>query len=262
MPKWGVSKGEYFFDKERNTIAKGLTSVKNMGTKIANELYEMSHSRNYTRFVDVMADLEKYTSCNTRQLETLIKIDFFSKFGNQRELLRLMDLFYKTFKRGNAKKIKKTIIDGSALEPIVKKYSVGVKKSGGVAQSYTLLDVMSILRESEDALKAVNMPDLRDIDKVKNFNEIMGYAGYVSGKEEDRRKLYVMDVFPVVRRKDGKQFGYSVLAKSIGSGKETRYTVFNNVYNKDPIKKDDIIFCKGFSRDGQYFQLTSYEKVF
>lgn len=262
MPKWGLSKGEYFFDSEQNIIAKGLTSIKYMSAQLADELYTMSREKKYTRFVDVLADLDSETSCDTRQLDILIKLDFFSEFGNQRELLRITDLFYQTFKRGQAKQIKKAIVDGTPLEPIISKYAVGVTKSGGVAKSYTLLDVRSILQEAEDALKAVGMPDLSDIDKVRNFYDVMGYIGYISGKLEDRPKLYVLDVFPVARKKDGKQFGYSVITKSIGSGKESRFTVFNRIYKTEPIKKGDIILCKGFERDGQYYTLTRYEKIF
>lgn len=262
MPKWGLSRGEYFYSEERNVIAKGLTSIKYMSAQLADELYEMARNKKYTRFVDVLADLDASTSCDSRQLDILIKIDFFSEFGNQRELLRITDLFYQTFKRGQAKQIKKSIVDGTPLEPIVQKYAVGVTKSGGIAKSYTLLDVHSILRESEDAVKTVGMSDLSDIDKVRNFYDVMGYIGYVSGNPEDRPKLYILDVFPVVRKKDGKQFGYSVLTKSIGSGKESRFTVFNSVYNAEPIKKGDIIRCKGFDRDGAYYRLTKYEKIY
>lgn len=262
MPKWGLSRGEYFFDSEQFVIAKGLTSIKYMSAQLADELYTMAHKKKYERFVDVLADLDSETSCDSRQLDILIKIDFFSEFGNQRELLRITDLFYQTFKRGHAKQIKKAIVDGTPLEPIISKYAVGVTKSGGVAKSYTLLDVQSILREAEDALKAVGMPDLSDIDKVRNFYDVMGYIGYVSGKLEDRPKLYVMDIFPLARKKDNKQFGYSIITKSIGSGKESRFTVFNAVYKAEPIKKGDIILCKGFERDGQYYRMTRYEKIF
>lgn len=262
MPKWGLSKGEYFFDNQSNVIAKGLTSIKYMSEQLANELYDLSHNKKYTKFVDVLRDIDSETCCDSRQLDILIKLDFFSEFGNQRELLRIRDLFYQTFKRGQAKQIKKSLVEGSPLEAIVQKYAVGVTKSGGIAKSYTLLDVQSILRESEDAVKAVGMDDLRDIDKVRNFYDIMGYVGYVSGKAEDRRKLYVLDIYPLSRKSDKKQFGYSVITKSIGSGKESRFTVFNAVYKTDPIKKGDIIFCKGFERDGQYFRLTSFEKIF
>lgn len=262
MPKWGLSRSEYVFDSEKYVIAKGLTSIKYMSAQLADELYEMSRKKKYTRFVDVLADLDAETSCDTRQLDILIKLDFFSEFGNQRELLRITDLYYQTFKRGQAKQIKKAIVDGTPLEPIISKYAVGVTKSGGIAKSYTLLDVRSILQEAEDALKAVGMPDLSDIDKVRNFYDVMGYIGYISGKLEDRPKLYVLDIFPVARKKDGKQFGYSIITKSIGSGKESRFTVFNSLYKTEPIRKGDIILCKGFERDGQYYKMTRYEKVF
>ena len=262
MPKWGLSKGEYFFDSKKNIIAKGLTSIKFMSAGTAEELYQLAHKRKYTKFIDVLEALDSQTSINTRQLDILIKIDFFSEFGNQRELIRISEMFYDTFKKGQAKKINKDKVDGTPLEPIIAKYSVGVTKSGGVAKSYTLLDVKSILYEVEEAIKNIHMSDLSDLLKVRNFADVMGYVGYVSGKEDDRRKLYVLDVFPLVRKKDNKQFGHSIVTKSIGSGVESRFTVVNKLYDQDPIKQGDIIYCKTFERNGQYYRLTGYNKIY
>ena len=261
MPKWGLSRDRYFFDKERCIIAKGLSSIKYMSAKLADELYELAQENKYDRFIDLLVDLDEKTSINTRQLDILIKLDFFSEFGNQRELLRIVDLFYETFNKGQAKKIKKSLVDGTHFEDIIKNYSVGVTKSGGISKSYTLLDVKSIMQECEDAIKAVQMPDLSDIDKVRNFHDVMGYIGYVSGKEEDRRKLYVTDVTPLHNRTTGQQFGYSVFTKSLGSGIESRFTVNNREYNKNPISKNDIIFCKKHKRNGEYFNLLEYERI-
>lgn len=262
MPKWGLSKSDYFFDKEKNIIAKGLSSIKYMSNGLAEELYELAHNHTYTRFMDVLFDIDRNSTLNTRQLDILIKLDFFSDFGNQRELLRITEMYYETFKRGEAKKISKDKVDGTPLEPIISKYAIGITKSGEFAKSYTLLDVNSILKEVEDAIKAVHMDDLSDLVKVRNFVDVMGYVGYTSGKEEDRRKLYVMEIYPVVRRKDNKQFGYSIVTKSIGSGVEGRFTVVNRVYDKEPIHKGDIIYCQSFDRDGTYFRLTAYHKVY
>lgn len=261
LPKWGLSRGEYFFDRERKIIAKGLTSIKYMSAGLADELYDLAAKNKYSCFMDLLKDLDEKTSINSRQLDILIKLDFFSDFGNQRELLRMVDLFFNTFKRGQAKQIKKSEVDGTPLEEIVKRYAVGVTKSGGEAKSYTLLDVMSILRGAEDAVKAVGMDDLSDIIKVRNFYDVMGYIGYVSGNEADRRKLYITDMKPLVRRRDGEQFAYSVFTKSIGSGKESRFTLFNREFKKEPVKVGDIIYCKGYQRDGEYFKLTAYDKV-
>ena len=262
MPKWGVSRGDYFYDKEQHIIAKGLASIKYIGTSVANKLYDLAHNgKEYRYFVDLLGDLGKYTGLNSRQLDILIKLDFFSMFGNQRELLRITELFTELFKSGDVKQIKKSTVDGSPLGTIIQKYSVGVTKSGGEAKSYTLLDVQSAMRETEKAVLAAGLPDLGDIAKIKNFYDIMGYIGYVSGKAEDRRKLYVLDVYPVKRKKDGRQFGYNILTKSIGSGKEGKFTVYNNIYDKEPIKEGDVIRCLGFQREGIYFTLTQYDHI-
>jgi len=261
MPKWNVSKGDYFYNKEKGIIAKGLTSIKYMGEGVANELNELASKKKYTRFMDLLLDLNTETTLDARQLDILIKIDFFSEFGNQRELLKIVELFNQ-FKKGEAKQIKKDIVDGTPLEPIVKKYSIGVTKSGGEAKSYTLLDVVSILRELEEKVKSLKMDDLSDILKVRNFADVMGYVGYVSGKDSDRPKLYVLDIYQLKRKADGKQFGYSIITKSIGSGKESRFTVLNRVFNKDPIKKGDIILCKSYDFDGKYYTLTGYKKLY
>ncbi len=103
----GLSRGEYFFDRERKIIAKGLTSIKYMSAGLADELYNLAAKNKYSCFMDLLKDLDEKTSINSRQLDILIKLDFFSDFGNQRELLRMVDLFFNIFKRGQAKQIKR-----------------------------------------------------------------------------------------------------------------------------------------------------------
>jgi DNA polymerase-3 subunit alpha len=261
MPKWGVSKSDYFFDKDEQIIAKGLSSIKYMSVGAAEEMYELAHKNHYTYFTELLYDLDEFTSLDSRQRDILIKIDFFSKFGNQRELLYVENMFYKNFRRGKAKKIKKEKIVGTKLQPVIERYAVGTTKDGGVAKSYTLLDVRTMLIEIEKVIKAENMPDVNDIAKIKSFKEATGYMGYVSGKEEDRPKLYIMKKYPLLRKRDKQQFGYSLITKSIGSGKESRFTVFNNVYEKAPVEEDDIIYCKHFTIDNGYYTLRDYVKV-
>ena len=260
MPKWGVSKGDYFYDKDRNIIAKGVTSIKFLNQEVANQLYELAHSKTYTRFIDLLCDLSK-TQINSRQLDVLIKIDYFSDFGNQSELLRINELFNGLLKKGDAKQIKKDLVDGTKIGSVIQKYATGIKKSGGESKNYTILDVVSVMHECEDLIKAANIPDLSDYIKIHNFYDCLGYFGYMTGKQEDRRKLYVLDVKPLKRKKDGKQFGHSVITKSIGSGIESRFTVYDRVFDKKPVGKGNIIYCNGYIRDGTYFVMTDYEKI-
>ena len=260
MPKWGASRSRYFYDRERGIIAKGLDSVKYMSAGLADELYELSASRRFDHFSDLLRALDRETSINSRQLEILIQLDFFSEFGNQRELFRIVD-FFELFKKGEAKQIRKTQVDGTQIEEIVKRYSTGTTKAGGDAKSYTLLDVGSILREIEDAITEMHMEDISDMIKVRNFYDIMGYIGYYSGKEEDRSKLYITGLKPVRRKSDGKQFGYSVFTQSIGSGKESRFTVMNRVFDKHPLAEGDLIHCKRWQRNGIYFEMLDYDII-
>lgn len=260
MPKWGLSKSIYFYNKEKNVIAKGLNSIKYMSDGVAESLFNLAGQKSYKYFVDLLADIDSETNLNSRQLDILIKIDFFSEFGNQRELICIRDMFFDKFKRGKAKRLSRDIVDGTPIEDVVKKYSVGTTKNGQISKFYTITDMRSIVRSIEKHMLSVGMADLEDYLKIQNFADAMGYVGYVSGREEDRKKLYILEVYPLKRKRDGKQFGYSVITKSIGSGKEARFTVFNRLYDKDPINKGDIISCDSYSREGKYFTLTKYHK--
>ena len=51
MPKWGLSKSEYFFDSEKKVIAKGLSSIKYMSSGLAEEMFEMAHRKKHRSFV-------------------------------------------------------------------------------------------------------------------------------------------------------------------------------------------------------------------
>lgn len=261
MPKWAFSKSNYSYSLEDRIIAKGLSSVKYMGKGIAEELYDVAHSgATYDYFADVLSDVFGKTSIDARQIEILIKLDFFSDFGNQRELLRIYDIFSKLFKKGEAKKLKRDGIDGTPMQEIISKYSNSKNKNGSESKSYTLLDAKSAMRELELSVLKLHIDDLDNKVKIENFKEFMGYYGYFSGKEEDRKKLYIVNVFPLYRKKDGKQFGYSIITRSIGSGKEARFTVFNKVFDSEPVKQGDIIYCERYRREGQYFTMESYYK--
>ena len=261
LPKWGLSRDCYSYSKKDNVITKGLQSVKFLNSTVAEELYSLSMEKTYGKdeFMFVLRDIFKYTSLNTRQLDILIKIDFFSEFGNQRELLYLTDLFCNMFKKGEVKMITKDI-QSSQMRDIIAKYSNGYRKDGKEAKSFTIMDIDSILRETESSIKSVHMPDLENKLKIENFKEAMGYYGYSTGLEEDRKKLYIVETYPLKRKSDGKRFGYSVITQSIGSGKESRFTVFNKLFEKDPIKKGDIIYCKKYASERGYFTLLDYYK--
>lgn len=260
-PKFGTSRGKYFFDKEKNIIAKGIGSIKYMSDAVGEELYALSKEKQYDTFIDLLYDITHRTSLDSRQLDILVKIDYFSDFGNQRELMTIVDFFARLLKNGDAQQIDRETVDGTSLESAFVPYCDGMTKAGKPAKRYKILEMVSVMHAIEKAVKDVGMVDLTVGTKFRNFMELMGYAGYVTGLEGDRATLYIHEIYPLKRKKDGAQFGYSFVTKSVGSGKEARFTVFNNIYKKFPVKKGDFIRCRGYEKEGQYYKMTSYTPV-
>lgn len=117
--KFGHSHSEYSFDRDTRTIYKGLTSVKFINETVPEELFEIS-KRHYKNFVDILFELEK-TSINSRQLDILIKIDFFSEFGDINTLIWIAQEFAQLYGKKSIKKDSKYI---SLLgEDLLRKYS-------------------------------------------------------------------------------------------------------------------------------------------
>ncbi len=262
MPRWGVSRSDYYYDKDENIIAKGLSSIKYMGKNEAENLYRLSQRKSYDYFVDLLIDLEKETRVDSRQLSNLIKLDFFVNFGNQRELFAISDIFSGLFKSGQVKKISREKIEGTPTGAIVAKYATATTKTGAEAKRYTITDPLAALREIEQDIKSRGLKDLSLLIKVNNCNDLLGYAGYVSGRDQDRPVLFVEDIYPLKRRSDGKQFAWSVSTRSVGSGRESKWTLPLYLQKAKPIEKGSLIYCEGYTIDDRgYFHLQKYHYV-
>jgi DNA polymerase-3 subunit alpha len=260
-PRFGLSKDIYVYDKETKTISKGIASVKYMNHAISNELYNL-RDKNYTHFMELLLDIENETTVNSRQLELLIKIDYFMQFGNCAELAKINNVFA-FFNNGTAKSVKKSKIDNEKLAEIISKYSTDRRKDGSEAASYTITDMKSLLIECEDYIKSLNIPDLSFKLKCANQQEVLGYIDLTTNKEEDRRKLYVNKVVPLKSKNSDSIWGYALFTKSVGSGKTSRLTVKAKVYDIEPIKAGDIVYAKLVGKNmAGYWYLFDYYIIY
>ena len=98
--KFGMSRAKYSYDKEKHLIVKGIGSIKYLNNTVSEELYALSQSRVYSHFIDLLQDITEKTSCNSRQLDILIKLDYFSEFGEANELLWKTDMFNRLYVKG------------------------------------------------------------------------------------------------------------------------------------------------------------------
>lgn len=256
--RFGQDNRSIVANPETNQITESISIIKGFSSSVGKHLWASAQIQ-HKDFMSLLFDLDQRGV--KAKVEPLIKIEYFQQYGSQRELMKMWEMF-NYFKQGSAKSLKRDSVDGTILETPVRNHSTWLKKDGTEAKSYTLTDVMAILSEVETLIRSANLPDANDVTKVRNYCEIMGQNGYISGKESDRPKLFVKEVYPLKRKSDGKQFGYSVLTQSIGSGIESRFTVFNRTFELAPIKKDDVIFALDWGREkGQYFTLKSYRHI-
>lgn len=259
-PRYGISKDKYVFDKDRHVIAKGINSIKYMNSTVANELYDLSKRSTTDTFMSLLSLMNSETSLDTRQRDILIKIDFFSDFGNVVELSKITSVFT-FFKNGTAKKVQKDKLSGQMLE-IVSKHATDKTKSGTEAKAYSITDMQGLLNECESIIKALNLPDLDLKCKIQNQIELMGYIDLTTNKKEDRRKLLITDVFPLSSKKDNTIWGYAVQTRSIGSGKMARLTIRSHTFTKTPIKRFDIVLAKELEKNRSgYWYLLDYELI-
>lgn len=246
-------------DPKANTIHNSLASVKTYSKKIAEALYACSKEGHKT-FMDVLLWLSE-RSIKSAKVVPLIKIDYFMRFGNCSELLRINEVF-DFFKQGTARSVKKDSLHEKNLENIIAEHATDRKKDGSEAKAYTITDMHGLLLSCEAYIKEQCLPDLPIKTKMANQLEILGYIDLTTGREEDRRKLVLTDVVPLKGKETGETWGYALFTKSIGSGKCGRLTLKSGLYKKDPLKKLDVICADRIAKNKSgYWYLLEYRRL-
>lgn len=169
-PKFRYSKAEYFCDQENKCIYKGVGAIKYMNAAIADELYSLK-DKSYDNFIDVLVDIRN-TSLNSRQLEILIKLDFFSEFGGIEYLLACYTLFNKYYGKKQIKK-EKAFEDGLDFD-MIRKYA-----DKETTKMFSVLDSIGMLNELIAAIPNENT-SIRT--KISYQLENLGYIDIIDKK--------------------------------------------------------------------------------
>ncbi len=195
------------------------------------------------------------------KVEILVRLGFFHEYGTAKELLRILEIA-ELFKMGERKSIKKSTIEGNTfMADVLCRHSISVNAKGEELSTYKIQDCGAILDECEDYIKALGLGEFDEGVMVRTQLEYIGALAMPTGKESDRRKLYISGVFPLSRKSDGKLFGYSVSYTSIGTGVSNSMTVFAERFRRLPISQGDIVLCKEWAKDKKgYFRMLDYEK--
>lgn len=162
--EFGQSQSDYSFDKNTNTIYKGISTVSYMNSDVAERLYKLGKEREYNDFIDLSVDIINESIADNRQMNILIKLGYFSKFGSVQYLLEI----YNTLTEYQKKKINPVLANGWS-KPV--KYSKNHKEATKEVRIKNMREYAKIVEDNLDLL-----PEIGIYERLTYEIEYMGYA--------------------------------------------------------------------------------------
>lgn len=250
--EFGKSKAEYAIDKKTNTIYKGINSIKYCNNNIANELFDLS-ANNYNNFLDLLIDINERTSVDARQLRILITLNFFSKFGKNKYLLDVVDIFNSIYYR---KQLSNDNINELELDKeIVLRYTNNITK-----KLYKELDTYNIVLAHINKLENKAMSIKEQIIKELEFLE---YINTTNSKVP--KTIYFVKEFKTYKNKTKP---YLILY-NINNGEELKTKITkSNAFIDNPFSEHFIINVIKFREqnktrkiNGEWVKTEEKEKI-
>ena len=155
---------------DKNGIYKGIASIKYLNEEAANNLYSIKDEKIDT-FIDLLARIQDL-KIDSRKLEILIKLDFFSEFGEINYLLKCNELFNLYYDKKQLKKDK--VFEQNLDFDLVRKYA-----GKETPKMFTQLDSVGLLN---DLVKYIPNEETSLRTKIRYQIENLGYIDIVDKK--------------------------------------------------------------------------------
>lgn len=226
--KFRHSNSKYSYDKEGHTIFKGMSSIKFVGDNVGEELYALRDNQ-YDSFIDLLQDISN-TSVNSKQLDILIKLDFFSEFGDINYLLKQVECYDKFYGRKQFT-ISKLQKEGEDIE-LIKKYCQ--KQTEKTLKEFDYIGFLKDMTSSM-AYSPVSITERMDYQK-----EYIGYISYIN-PSVGKRYYYVKDLSVT-------KSIVNIQLYEIYSGKTQKVKMWATQYKKNPFDEGDILYLKSVEK--------------
>ena len=230
--QFGYSRAKPSFDKEQHMIYKGLESIKFISESAAEELYQLSNNH-YSSFMDLYYDICDKTSCNSRQLDILIRLDYFHQFGSFTNLVKQVEIM-KAFRGKKTLKV-------SALDT----YGLDVTRVAPYAEKVTdktvkLADTDGLIRYMIDR---IDVKPASVLDRIQNEAELLGYIS-LTIPECDDDYYYVTEVKGNTSRMIG--------LYHLKDGQSEKIKCRKACFEKNPLESGEIIKVLEKTLDKKY----------
>lgn len=225
-PRFRHSQAEYTCDKQTNTIYKGLSSIKYLNRNVADELYELRENE-YNTFIDLLNDIETKTSCNSRQLNILITINYFSEFGNNQKLLKTYELYQQLHDK---KQIKKDKVKELQLNE-----SVFEKHSNPTEKTYMQLNSNVVLNELTAKIQDLSLPISQQVQFEKE------HLGYIQSTYDcDKNFIIITDI--------DLKYTPKLTTYRLSTGEERVFKMYKKTFNEYSLETGEIIKITGIQK--------------
>lgn len=107
--KFGEDNNDWYVDKTNKTISQSLSSIKFISANVAEDMRRVSEYKD-EMFVDVLRRLQMETKVNTRQIQVLIQLGYFSAYGGSAKLTKLFNEFFEGPNKLTKTYVEKTVI--------------------------------------------------------------------------------------------------------------------------------------------------------
>lgn len=180
--KFGENNSEITFDKNKNKITQLLGSIKDINEKCSIGLYELSKTKKYSNFLELLIDIKERKILQSNQLSILIHLDYFSDFGKSKYLLDIVEIYDKFY---DIKQIKKDKLDELGLSDTFMD-KISTKSTAKLYKDFNYMDIIDY--------KISNLEN-RDISIKDKLKYELEYLGYIQYKNDNLPKnlFYVLE---------------------------------------------------------------------
>lgn len=249
-PKFRYSKADYMMDKETNSIYKGISSYKYLNEKVGEELYCLRNNE-YPTFMDLLMDLQA-TSINNRQLDILIRLDFFEEFGGSKKLLEEVKIFEALYGKKVLNREKLPLgLTFNEIRPFANKIT---------EKQIREIDILSLMNYCEMKLSNEDLP-LKD-----KFKAMLEYQGFISYKDDSWNE----DVYAVLKIKTNSYGTPFVTLYNLNKGEMLEVKVYKKTLSRNPLDEYDVIYVASIpdrnkkrmdKATGEWITLSETEKI-
>ena len=227
---FGIQEGPYRFGEdnrkfnaipERGIIQPSLLSIKGLSQDLANDLYELSQTKRFDNFIDLLREFDHMKSMNVAKLDTLIKLNYFSQFGSIGKLLNIVELYNKF---GTRKTLKESDVLSLPMpvQEVIAKYTVKPKTQ------YKITDNDGMLRELAELVGE------RPITMMMRLGWEKEFLGYCASTDQSQQGSWlVLDI--------DTKYSPKLSIYAIWSGEQRIVKVSKRDFQLNPLTKGDTI---------------------